>query len=248
MILLAAIIILIVVLYKKKVLLQENEIQTLSAQHQKQLLEASIRVQEMEREEIAKNIHDDLGAVMSVLRLNHIKAAKHPENTQVIKEVIEQNQQMLNEATGILKAISRQLAPPALMKLGFIRGIEELCKILRSTDEMKIDFIYDQPDIRFPHEMEVQLYRVTNELLNNILRHAKATVLHLELSTRKNQIRLVIRHNGEGISSSEIERILHSDEGLGIKSIHSRLQLIHAEIEYIYDQKNEAQILINVPL
>jgi len=248
MILLALIIIFIVVVYKKRVLLQQNEIQKMQTDYQKQLLSATIRVQEREREEIAKNIHDDLGAVLSVLRLNTIKGLKNVDNHEVIENTSKQNQQLLNDASEILKSISRQLAPPALMKLGYIRGIEELCKIIRNTGEIKIDFNYDNDESRFPHEIDVQLYRITNELINNTIRHSKANIIQLHLRKENNLLHFQLQHNGVGIGANEIERLLRSDEGLGIKSIHSRVQMINGEIKYSYEKNKDALISITVPL
>ena len=248
MILLAVIIIFIVVVYKKRVLLQQNEIQKMQTDHQKQLLSATIRVQEREREEIAKNIHDDLGAVLSALRLNTIKGLKNIENQDIIENTTKQNQQLLNEASIILKTISRQLAPPALMKLGYIRGIEELCKIIRNSGEIEIDFNYDNNETRFPHEIDVQLYRITNELINNTIRHSKANNIQLHLKIENNLIHFQLQHNGVGIDSKEIERLLKSDEGLGIKSVHSRVQMINGEITYNYQENKDALISITVPL
>ena len=91
MFILASFIILFVVIYKKRVLQQRNEIQESKYNHQKELIEATIQVEEKERERIAKNIHDDLGALLNVIRLNNIKAVKKVNESAVVLKALEDN-------------------------------------------------------------------------------------------------------------------------------------------------------------
>ena len=87
MTLLAGFIVFFVVLYQKKVIIQRNEIEAIRVKHQRELLKRTLEVEEREREQIAKNIHDDLGALISILRLNNSRTAKNIADEEVLSSM-----------------------------------------------------------------------------------------------------------------------------------------------------------------
>lgn len=249
MVILAVSIVLFVVIYKKRILQQQNEIQKAKYSHQKELFEATIQVEEKERERIAKNIHDDLGALLNVIRLNNISAIKNVNNVDKVLKSLDDNKKLLNSTSEIIRSISRQLGPPTLLKLGYIEGISELCTHINNTGAFKVNFkVENNITSRFHQKIEVQLYRITQEIINNIIKHANASLINIELCMHNRALNLSITHNGYGINSTTIETLLQSSKGIGLKNIQSRVQAINGSIQYFTIGLNDSKIIIDIPL
>jgi signal transduction histidine kinase len=198
MFILAISIILFVVIYNKRVLQQQHQIQAEKYKHQKELIEATIQVEENERQSIAKNIHDDLGALLNVMRLNNMKAIKKVEDRTIVLKSLEDNKNLLRSTMDIVRSVAKQLAPPTLIRLGYVEGINELTRQINNTEAIKVAFESHYIVSRFPQKIEVQLYRITNELINNILKHAAAAVIQISLIQTENDLILTISHDGKG--------------------------------------------------
>lgn len=248
MVILAVSIILFVIIYKKRILEQQNDIQQAKYNHQKELLEATIQVEEKERERIAKNIHDDLGALLNIMRLNNINAIKKINNVAVVLKSLNENKKLLDSTSEIIRSISKQLAPPTLLKFGYIEGISELCKHINNTDNLKVGFTVNNIVSRFNQKIEIQLYRITQEIINNIIKHADASSINVILSLKKDNLNLLITHNGKGINSKTIEKLLYSSKGLGLKNIQSRVQAINGVVQYFTIGLNDSKIIIDIPI
>jgi two-component system, NarL family, sensor kinase len=116
-------IIIFVILHQKKMLSHDNTIIENESKHQKNLLESSLYIAEIEREKIAANIHDDIGMMLNVLKLNLNRAQKNLGNKALIDEIFSNSYGILDNSLEAIRAISNELQPPTLNKLGFIKGI-----------------------------------------------------------------------------------------------------------------------------
>ena len=245
MLILAVAIVLFVLLYQKKVLAQQNQLQQAENLHQRQLLEAAIMVEEKERERIAKNIHDDVGMLLNVTKLNLTKISRNIDKKQIIQEVVFESLTLVDETINNIRGIAKDLVPPTLLRLGYLNGIAELSRTISATGEVKVNFTCNEMDFRFKENVELQLYRLTVELVNNILKHAKASIINIQVLSSPKLINIAITHNGVGISDDDVLRISQEQRGIGLKSIESRAQLIDAIVHY-YKQP-DSKITIDVP-
>ena len=248
MFILAISIVLFIVTYNKRVLQQQHQIQEEKYRHQKELIEATIRVEEREREKIAKNIHDDLGALLNVMRLNNISAIKKIEDKTSVLKTLENNKELLNSTSEIVRSVAKQLAPPTLLKLGYVEGIKELARQLNNTESLKVAVDFRNITTRLDQKIEVQLYRITSEVVNNILKHASASAVQIDLTQVEGAFILTIAHNGIGISSEKVEKLTKKEGGLGLKSIQTRVQSINASIQYLISEAAYSKIMLYIPL
>lgn len=248
MTILASFIVIFVVIYQKKILAQQNQMRISENRHQRELLEAIIQVEDSEREKIAKNIHDDVGAQLNILRLKATKIMRNTANPGVITEAAQECQVLLDDCIENIRGIARNLAPATLLRLGYLKGIGELCRHISSSGTVGISFSADQPEARFPQKTELQLYRITLEIITNIIRHARASAITLTVSSGKKNLLVFIAHNGKGITSEKVRQLRETPGGIGLKSIESRAQLINAAIQYISIGENRSHITIEVPL
>ena len=196
MTLLAGFIIFFVVLYQKKVIIQRSEVAAIKAQHQRELLQKTIEVEEQERERIAKNIHDDLGALISILRLNNSRTAKNIGNDNILEKIHLENNIILNKTSESVRQISKTLASPTLLKLGYVKALHEICTRFNQTGEIKVEF-EDQTNRHFeiaPSKAS-QLFRASQEVLNNIVKHATAEHIHVSLKSDGNKTFITFSHD-----------------------------------------------------
>ncbi|NOQ72447.1 MAG: hypothetical protein GQ574_10625 [Crocinitomix sp.] len=233
MLLLAGFIIFFVVLYQKKAIIQRNEVEALNAQHQRDLLQKTIEVEEKERESVAKNIHDDLGALISILRLNNSRTAKNIDDKAVLEKILESNKIILNKTSESVRSISKKLASPTLIKLGYVKALKEICSSFNQTGEIAMHFNDLMTQNFKPSAQKAsQLYRASQEIINNIIKHAAATEINVSLSNEGSSTIIKFEHDGAGINEANVVDLIRQDKGLGLTSIQSRLSIIEAKIEY----------------
>lgn len=248
MALLAGFIIFFVVLYQKKTIIQRNELEAIKSVHQRELLQKTIEVEASERERIAKNIHDDLGALISVLRLNNSRTAKNINNVSVLTQINEATNEILNKTSESIRHISKKLASPTLTKLGFEAALRELCTNFNQTEEIRMSFTNN---LFNPMALSTQkashLYRASQEIINNIIKHARAQKVSIELFALENKILIKFEHDGLGINDEDVHQLMRQEKGLGLSSIQNRLSIIAGNITYLNEPNHFPQILITYP-
>ncbi len=239
MLILVVSIILFVVYYQKKVLAQKNNFQ-------RELLSATVEVEEKERERIAKNIHDDLGMKLSVIKLNLSKISRNADNKAITESVTADNLKILDETIQSVRSIAKELVPPTLVKLGYPKAMNELCRQITNTGQLSVSFLPIDTHIQLPEKTGMQLYRISQELLNNIIKHSSATEVVIDLLENETCTRLLIQHNGKGITNTEINKLMSEQKGVGLKSIESRAQMINATVTYGFSDTGLAQTKIEI--
>jgi len=239
-------IILFVLLYQKRRLAHEAQLKEKENIYQRILLDSSVEVAESERKRIASNIHDDVGMMLNVLKLNLSKIKRNRNDHQVVDNVLTDSNKILQETISSIRAISFDLIPSTLLKLGFIRGIEDLCIQINSFGIVQINLRSDIAEVNIGKKNELQLYRLIKEIVNNILKHAGASTVELFIKKTNDSVVTMISHNGKGITTIEAKALVAWSEGIGLKSIFNRIYLTNSTIEYVSGE--EPHIFIKTPL
>ena len=210
-------------IHRKKTMQKEIELAMIQSRHQQDMLHSVIDAKEKEQLRIARDLHDDVGSSINAIKL-HLDKYRLSE-----KDHTELNDNLKMVARKV-REISNELYPAVLEELGLENALKNLCRKL--TEASGIDFIYSgERDSRQDPEKQICLafYRITQELLNNIIKHAGATEVQIGLLIGKNQTELSIADNGKGFKGISEAK---SGEHHGLKSIDSRLQLIGAQMSY----------------
>ncbi|MBZ4037764.1 sensor histidine kinase [Flavobacterium sp. 17A] len=222
-------VVLIVFFYfsRKKIIQKELEKKDLVLQYQKEQLHAIIFTQEEERKRIAQDLHDDISSKLNIVSLNsHLLTA--PNLTEA--ETAEITENIINLTTKALdnsRKIAHNLLPPVFEKFGLNAGIEELCEEFETSKSVKthykneIDF--DDKDI----DKHLHVFRILQELMNNSLRHGKATELWISFTNKDGVNNCDYEDNGIGFDSSNAE----NQKGLGMKNIDSRISFLEGTIK-----------------
>ncbi|MDP2384798.1 MAG: histidine kinase [Bacteroidota bacterium] len=247
MIVLIVFIFLFIIMYQKKMNTHALQINEKETNHQKELLGSTIMVEEKERERIAKNLHDDIGTNLNVLKLQLTKISRNPADKELVAELLHESKAMLENTIQQVRGISKDLMPPVLMNLGFEKALSELCRNINNSNSIYVDFTTMSEGRTPDQKIILQLYRIVNEVVNNIIKHANATHISMKLSAQGNSYTVLVAHNGNGINDQDIKKLSGEGKGVGLKSILSRVQVVNGRIEYSTHEKN-SEIKIEVPL
>jgi signal transduction histidine kinase len=226
-----------------KVIIKEKE-----NLHQKKLVEASIEVAEIEREKIAKDIHDDVGSVLNVIIANIKRIEKNEDDKILNRELITESKTLIESTIESIRSISRDLMPPVLIRLGYEKGLTEFCRQVKISGILDITFIPYSEELVLSKRIELQLYRIVQEVMNNIIKHANASEVKITLTRGALFYTTEITYNGKGITSEMINKLSESKGGVGLRSIQSRAQMINATVQYIILGDIESKITIEIPI
>lgn len=180
-------------------------------------LQAIVHTQEEVQQRIARDIHDGLVQVMGAAKLS-LQAINIQGDKEVIFNRIKDASVILDEACTEARNISHQILPYSLMKGGLLPALEELFK--KSLSKLEYRFDHDQTEIRFNQNIEINLYRITQELVQNILKHSEATRVDIRMDVIGNTLILDVCDNGKGFD----QFVIHGNAGL--TNMKARAQLM----------------------
>lgn len=226
MLLLALSIFFFFVTYQKKMLKKQLELNETKAKQQEEILLNTISAQEKERKRIARDLHDEVGAMLSVVKLNVGRIEKKSEES-IAKELAAETKTYIDEVITQVRRISRALLPPSLDKLGLFFALEELSNWVNKADQLKIVCWKSGEQFRFDNKKELAVFRIVQELLNNAIKHSEATNIYINTRfSPNNNLMISITDNGKGFNLEE-----KVNTGLGLKNLESRTQIIGARFK-----------------
>ncbi|HKH59280.1 MAG TPA: response regulator [Flavitalea sp.] len=201
---------------------------------QKQLTQATIEGQEKERSEISKELHDNINQILVTIKL-YLELALDDRNLKddLIKRSSEKILYCINE----IRTLSKSLAPPSLNEYGLVEAITELIENIRLTKTFNIDLKVKLDSInQFNSMQQLYIYRIIQEQLNNIIKHANAKKVSVELIEKYPFIDLIIHDDGKGFNPKE------KSGGIGLTNIQNRAELLNGTLE-ILSAPNEGCLL-----
>jgi two-component system, NarL family, sensor kinase len=205
---------------------------------------AIIAAQEEEQVRIAKDLHDGVGQLLTGLKLGWEKIiGELKDSDQSVKTKIISSGTVLNEAAEEVRSISHQMMPRSLSESGLVVAIEDMLNTALKHSNIQYDFEHSNISERFSKEIEITLFRITQELINNILKHAEATVVTIQLFKTKEQLVLFVEDNGKGFKFDELKQ-----KGLGLINIITRAKLIGGEVNYEPGPFKGTNTTIRIPI
>lgn len=197
-----------------------QKLNNLKREKEIEIMQTMINVEEAERKRVARDLHDSIGSKLSALKIIFANTQnKNDYNDSRINTILE-------TSIAELRQISYNLVPESLLKLGLEKALGDLCFTLRS-DTVSIEFHSYEIDNSMPLTTQTNIFRIVQELLNNALKHSKATQILVSCSQNGNRFYISIEDNGVGFDISGIEE----NPGLGIKNIKSRIELLHGSLD-----------------
>lgn len=240
MLLLSAALVVFFVVYQRRIFEQERVREEKDKAHQKELLVAAVEIQETERRRIARDLHDDIGSLLSATRLylRQLNTEATKDRTIQIKD---QALAILDEMIQNTRRITHDLMPPALEKFGFQAAAEDMCERINRSGGINVNFRSDT-ETRLGAREEAALYRVLQELMNNTLKHAQAKNIDVAIDRRQDIFGFTFKDDGKGFDPA-----LVNSQGLGLRNIESRVSLIGGHLQSTTSPGNGLTVAVTLP-
>lgn len=210
--------------FQKNKQLNQQRIRVLKKEQEAERLHAMIEGEEKERKRFARELHDGLGAVLSTVKMQ-INGIPRQFPTVQDSDPYRKAESLIDDACRTVREVSHDLMPYVLEQQGLISAIDEMCRNLANQHGIEVDFIPFGEEQALSGIMKITLYRITQELLKNMTKHAKATEAIVQLMIDDEEISLIIEDNGKGFDPAK------SRKGIGLENIQSRTAYLNGRFE-----------------
>jgi signal transduction histidine kinase len=218
-------------------MLKDSEIKNLIQNSELRSKSAMAEGQENERQRISRELHDRVGSMLSLAKLN-LSACDDGENP-----VIQQNIELLNQTYQEVRNISHNLYSGVVKNLGLKVALFDLKKTIESHNTIQFNLFFYDENLSFSKETEEVVYRVMQELITNVLKHAHASCLDIQVNSAEDGMVLItVEDDGKGFDPQQ------NSEGIGLANIRYRLSLIGGSVEINSSPGRGACFLLNVPI
>ena len=210
--------------YRQRQKIKNNEILALQSQQEVVKLEALIDGEEKERNRLAQDLHDGINGDLAVIKYK-ISSIEPDKFSKKEKIFYDDAISMLDNAVEQVRRISHNLAPPSLHNFDLIEAIQQFCSKQNASNPINISFQYFGNRLVLKKENETAIYRIIQELINNIMKHANATEALVQLNNHDDKLIITVEDNGQGFDTNSTEN------GIGLQNIKSRVDFLKANLD-----------------
>ena len=187
---------------------------------------AAIEGEEKERRRVARDLHDGLGAVLATAKMR-INALENEIPDIRKMNSFQKAEGLLDEAVSTVREISHNMVPHMLEQYGLEYAIEAMCDHISKTQNLEVTFIPFGLEAEMADMVKVSIYRIIQELLRNVVKHAEASEAIVQISIEQNDLMMIVEDNGKGFDPEKIPR---KNRGIGLNSLTSRVQYLGGEM------------------
>ena len=223
--------------------LQAQRIRELEQEQQLISYNSLLKGQEEERSRMAKDLHDGLGGMLSGVKLS-LSAMKgntilSGENTRLFAQALHQLDNSMSE----MRRVAHNMMPEALVRLGLQQALQDYCDGLNESGTIRIRCQFHGLESRLDPATEIVVYRIVQELTNNIIRHAAATEALVQLMRNEDMLDIIIEDNGRGFDLSAAPA-----RGAGLGNVRSRVDYLHGAMDIRAEPDKGVSVHIECPL
>lgn len=229
--------------YNRYKLRQEARFREEFISHEKLRAHAIVDAEENERQRLARELHDGIGQLLAATR----RKIQNMEHAEVQAEAAyEETIGLLDESIKEVRQLSHNMMPPSLRNKTLVQAISELARQVVQTTSLKVhtDWI-DTENLELDKIQVLMLYRSLQEIISNVIRHAAATNLNIEIANHDNELNIVVYDNGSGFDK---EAVIKSGAGIGLKNIQSRIEYIGGQLQIDTHPGKGTTYIIYLPL
>jgi two-component system NarL family sensor kinase len=229
-------------LAKQQEELQQQRIRELEKDRQLVAVDSMLRGQEEERSRLAKDLHDGLGGLLSGVKFSLSNMKDNLIITPDNMTVFERSLDMLDTSIKELRRVAHNMMPEMLTRFGLDEALKEYCNTINTTNLLSVKYQSIGLDARLEKSDEIIIYRIIQELLNNIMKHAAAKEAIVQLVKEEGRLSIIVEDNGKGFDTA----LLKDNKGAGLTSIQSRVDYLKGRLE-IHSEVGKGT-LVNIEL
>ena len=231
--------------YRNRSLRHEKQLSEIKSNFQKELLQTQLEIQEQTLKNISQEIHDNIGQALSLAKLNLNTIST--TNDEALRQKILNSKELVSKAIVDLRDLSRSLDTDYVKDMGLQRAIEYELEMIRKTGTIETTMIVEGSMFRLEKQKELILFRIVQETFNNIIKHAGAKSINVNINYAAKSFTLVIIDDGKGVNLETFNEGENNNFGLGIRNMHSRAKLIGADFKMssIIGEGTEVKIILN---
>ena len=205
-----------------------------------QRTQAVLEAEERERIRIARDLHDGIGQMLAAARMtlgNYLSQKK----IDVIE--IQNSLDLLEDSIREVREISHNMMPGTLTKFGLSSALKQFVNKINALGTLKVELQVVGIKGRLDEKIEMMLYRIVQEIISNIIRHAEATKVSIELIKHDNELILMVEDNGKGFDIENVE-----NQGIGLKNIATRVEYLNGYVNFDSSLGHGTSVVIEIPL
>lgn len=208
------------------------------------LMEKEIAI-EQERTKLARELHDGLGSMLSGIKHSFAAMLRQFHLRPEEENLFQSNLEKLNQSIEELRHISHNMASDALLKYGLEYSLRDYCNNLAASSGIPIRFhAVNTEHLKLKEEISFHIFRAVQELLQNIIKHAGATEVLVQLSSYNNRLDITVEDNGAGFNLPQARK----QKSMGLKNLESRIDLLKGDMDYRTAPGQGTSVMITVPL
>ncbi|MEA5257397.1 ATP-binding protein [Arcicella aquatica] len=232
-----------IILFQKRQAKHREEKQALKIAYEQEILTSQLEVQNQTLQELSQELHDNIGQLLSVARINlNVMEEEMPDNDGYIK----QTNEIINQSINDLRALTKSLDGDFVQQFGLEESLSLEMARIRKTKRFVTEINTVGEQYSLGYEREIVLFRVSQEILNNALKHSKAKNLSILLSYLPDSFELCIKDDGQGFDIEVIQQKEISQSGAGLRNIQRRVKLIGGTCSITSEVGIQTQIKITL--
>ena len=210
-------------------------------QENSKLTHELMRIQESERARLARELHDDLGQYLTGIRAQAFLLQQEIARPEIITSVGKQISTNCDAMQTSFKQLIRDLHPVILEQLGLIEAVESMVNTWSTAHGCEVELLVPDQIPTLPDEDQTHIYRIVQESLNNIARHAKANKVWINLNVADDLLTLDVMDNGSGRSNDSVP-------GLGLRSMQERARCMNGELVFNQSEARGSVVSLRIPV
>lgn len=225
--------------------MHQKEMLELRESFNQTLLQSKLEIQEETLDHISKELHANFSQLVSLININLSEIL--PQSSDTMKDNIMETKSLAKQLLSELKALSASLNTDHIMQIGFINAFNNELGRLSKTKRFSVSFAKTGEEYRLRPEHEIILFRLCQEVLNNILKYSKATEVNASLTYAPDLFQIEISDNGVGFDMNEVERESVEKESTGILNMKKRAKLLNGNVYIVSRRDKGTTVSITIP-
>lgn len=234
------------VIFIRQIFNLQDRIEEIRKESETRLLKAVIQTEEKARQSFARELHDGLGPVLSSIKMT-VSAIELDKMDNANKKIIERTCNATDEAIVTLKEISNNLSPHLLKNYGLVKALDTFANQLLSNSNIQLELKSDFESERFDYDLEINIFRIISELLNNSVKHGQPQKISIDFKENENYLLIEYCDDGDGFNIDDNSKQFVSP-GMGLKNINSRIKSLNGYYYTDSEPGKGIKVYIQIPV